>query len=577
MLSQPRENIKTGGPILRVRTGCFTCRARKKKCDESKPVCSGCKRNKLACRWGTSTQDHVQSSASGVASPNRYGRYDHQSSESKTAPSASEVPNDVVVPVSSSGMSFLPPLLDTPARTTDGAGFSTSSSSASEAGSLTWSSINADMLQDGFGMSDLEEEPDSSTSSPYEVPEMPQPAVYLHHGVAEAILKSLSIFPGLDDRSVDLLSYYLSCTASSMFNGSTECNPFISQLIPLSYSNRFILQLLLSQSASHRAINGIDPNCLAQKDYTMSLQLFQQAIDEYVNGHESSPLWVAIGALIMCFTETTKGDKQGVIFNHLNATGPLLMELVLNPKFAIRDDLKAFILEYYVYTASTSMISVIPTIHGSPFIKPELEYEAQQLADKGYLGPLCGCWLPLLLLIPRIFELGRRSMTADIKPRFPTADDFATFSTLQAQILAFVPSAPPNRDVEICGYVHQHAVHLYLLTSLAGYQSSKGLHRAYINNSLDQAFFYLGLLSPESRVNTSIGWALAVIGSCTTDLSQQDELRNYLDIMFRTLRLGNIRATSELLEHVWALPLSERSPWTICRVMQERGIWISFA
>ncbi|RYP06120.1 hypothetical protein DL764_003342 [Monosporascus ibericus] len=577
MFARPRENIKTCGPILRVRTGCLTCRARKKKCDESKPACSGCKRNRLACRWSTSAQDRVQLSTSGVASPSRYGRYHPQSSKSKTAPTASEVPKEVVVPVSSSGVSFLQPLLDSPPRPTHGGGSSTSSSSAPNIGSVTRSSTKADMLQDGFDMPDLKEEPGSSTSSPYEVPELPQPDPYLQQGTTEAALKSLSIFPGLDDRSLDLLSYYLSRTASSMFNGSTEYNPFISQLIPLSYSNRFILQLLLSQSASHRAISEIDQNCLAQKDYTMSLKLFQQAIDEYVNGHESSPLWVAIGALIMCFTETTKGDKQGVIFNHLNATGPLLVELVLNPTFAIRDDLKAFILEYYVYTASTSMISVVPTIYESPFIKPELEYEAQQLADKGYVGPLCGCWLPLLLLIPRIFELGRRSMTADLQPPFPTADDFAIFSTLQAQILAFVPSAPPNRDVEICGYVHQHALHLYLLTCLAGHQSSKGIHRAYINNSLDQAFFYLGLLSPESRVNTSIGWALAVIGSCTTGHSQQDELRNRLNIMFGTLRLGNIRATSELLEHVWALPLSERSPWTICRVMQERGIWISFA
>ncbi|RYP59764.1 hypothetical protein DL770_010147 [Monosporascus sp. CRB-9-2] len=577
MLARPGKNIKTRGPILRVRTGCLTCRTRKKKCDESKPACSGCKRNKLACRWGTAAQDHVQPSTSGVASPSRYGRYHPQSSNSKATPSASEVPNDVVVPVSSSGVPFLPPFLDSSPGTTDGAGSSTSSLSAAEAGSVTWPSTKAEMLQDGFGMPDLKEEPDSSTPSPYEVPERPQPVAYLQQGVTEAILKSLSIFPGLDDCSLDLLSYYLSRTASSMFNGSTEYNPFISQLIPLSYSNHFILQLLLSQSASHRAISEFDQNCLAQKHYTMSLRLFQQAIDEYVNGHESSPLWVAMGALIMCFTETTKGDKQGVIFSHLNATGPLLVELILNPKFAIRDDLKAFILEYYVYTASTSMISVVPTIYESPFIRPELEYEAQKLADNGYVGPLCGCWLPLLLLIPRIFELGRRSMTADIKPPFPTADDFATFSTLQAQILAFVPSAPPNRDVEICGYVHQHALHLYLLTCLPGHQSSNGLHRAYINNSLDQAFFYLGLLSPESRVNTSVGWALAVIGSCATDQSQQDELRNRLDIMFRTLRLGNIRATSELLEHVWALPLSERSPWAICRVMQERGIWISFA
>lgn len=35
----------------RVKTGCLTCRARRKKCDEQKPVCAGCKRNKITCSW----------------------------------------------------------------------------------------------------------------------------------------------------------------------------------------------------------------------------------------------------------------------------------------------------------------------------------------------------------------------------------------------------------------------------------------------------------------------------------------------------------------------------------------------
>ncbi|KAE8141641.1 fungal-specific transcription factor domain-containing protein [Aspergillus pseudotamarii] len=35
----------------RSRTGCLTCRRRKKKCDERQPICSGCDRNQLACEW----------------------------------------------------------------------------------------------------------------------------------------------------------------------------------------------------------------------------------------------------------------------------------------------------------------------------------------------------------------------------------------------------------------------------------------------------------------------------------------------------------------------------------------------
>ncbi|APA10085.1 hypothetical protein sscle_05g048550 [Sclerotinia sclerotiorum 1980 UF-70] len=39
-------------PRLRTKTGCLTCRQRRKKCDESKPRCMNCTRNKVDCCWG---------------------------------------------------------------------------------------------------------------------------------------------------------------------------------------------------------------------------------------------------------------------------------------------------------------------------------------------------------------------------------------------------------------------------------------------------------------------------------------------------------------------------------------------
>ncbi|KUJ14201.1 uncharacterized protein LY89DRAFT_784191 [Mollisia scopiformis] len=38
-------------PRLRTKTGCFKCRERRKKCDESRPICSACSRNGFACIW----------------------------------------------------------------------------------------------------------------------------------------------------------------------------------------------------------------------------------------------------------------------------------------------------------------------------------------------------------------------------------------------------------------------------------------------------------------------------------------------------------------------------------------------
>lgn len=39
---------------MRCRTGCLTCRRRKKKCDETHPSCAGCQRNNIECQWESS-------------------------------------------------------------------------------------------------------------------------------------------------------------------------------------------------------------------------------------------------------------------------------------------------------------------------------------------------------------------------------------------------------------------------------------------------------------------------------------------------------------------------------------------
>lgn len=41
----------------RTRTGCLTCRGRRKRCDERKPTCLACERNKLRCTWHKKTPD----------------------------------------------------------------------------------------------------------------------------------------------------------------------------------------------------------------------------------------------------------------------------------------------------------------------------------------------------------------------------------------------------------------------------------------------------------------------------------------------------------------------------------------
>ncbi|KAF6839276.1 C6 zinc finger domain-containing protein [Colletotrichum plurivorum] len=62
MPSRPRPLLRP--QFKRSRGGCLTCRLRKKKCNEVKPLCRGCERNKLACHWADSEPKRATSPAS---------------------------------------------------------------------------------------------------------------------------------------------------------------------------------------------------------------------------------------------------------------------------------------------------------------------------------------------------------------------------------------------------------------------------------------------------------------------------------------------------------------------------------
>ncbi|KZF23777.1 hypothetical protein L228DRAFT_246622 [Xylona heveae TC161] len=52
---------------LRTRTGCLTCRQRRKKCDERKPKCVACTRNRVSCTWEFAPEDSNYEQARAVA------------------------------------------------------------------------------------------------------------------------------------------------------------------------------------------------------------------------------------------------------------------------------------------------------------------------------------------------------------------------------------------------------------------------------------------------------------------------------------------------------------------------------
>ena len=269
---------------------------------------------------------------------------------------------------------------------------------------------------------------------------------------------------------------------------------------------------------------------------------------------------------------------NGIVFNHLSAANSLLLQLLLQSNSAVPKDLDGFIIEYYTYTATVSMISIDARAGSQRLLDSDMEQRAAQLVASKYVGNLSGCWLELLLIIPRIFDLGRRWMVQDDQPGIATADDIVVFGSLQAEIVRWTPYAFVAPEVHLGGLIFQQAILLYLVTALGMFsEGTTSAGHKLIDSAIVEAVSLLRQISATSRINSGLCWPIAVVGSCLSNPEQQDELRQRLTTMGSTFGLGNMHRTLLLLEHMWQLPLHDAGPWNICRAMQQKQIWISFA
>ncbi|WZH49261.1 fungal-specific transcription factor domain-containing protein [Fusarium acuminatum] len=397
-----------------------------------------------------------------------------------------------------------------------------------------------------------------------------------------AITMPMSMLPEQGHQSYELLSYYLSRTANSMGNGSTDVNPFIAKLIPLAFSKPLVLQLILAQSAAHRQASAErhPSDEIAQRYYTDSLRMFRNVVDEYVSGNAENTLVLTVGSLIMCLTEVAKGDIHGTIFDHLSASKSLVSTLLTGSQSLLYDDLPDFLIEYYMHIAATSMISIDPQYNSQSLLSPDIEVRARDLVARKYVGQLCGCWLEILVLICQIFHLGQTMSSPTVDGVIsPSPDNIVNFAFLQSQVMGFFPDPSVSPYTRLAGLVWKQAALLYLWTVLGKphQQPDGSFQRALVASAVAEAITLLDQFPASVRINTSLCWPLAVIGCSTSDPTVQQVLRTRLQTMLDTIGLGNMRQTLVLLEHIWEQPPEQVSPWMLCRAMRERQIWISFA
>ncbi|KAF5719751.1 C6 transcription factor [Fusarium mundagurra] len=495
-------------PIIRSRTGCFTCRKRKKKCDES-----GCKRNKLDCVWPEPQPAKGPSRSSfGAASTSS-----QQSVASLRQGHDADSVNDPVIP---------DPVPEEEDRAAENPDVPQNGDSSPMHGlgqgqgdtHMVDAEADVDIIE---AVDDVDQPSPSHSSNSSDSPTVistwdadtanaltlalpPSPDTGLSFN--GAITMPMSMLPEQGHQSYELLSYYLSRTANSMGNGSTDVNPFIAKLIPLAFSKPLVLQLILAQSAAHRQASAErhPSDEIAQRYYTDSLRMFRNVVDEYVSGNAENTLVLTVGSLIMCLTEVAKGDIHGTIFDHLTASKSLVSTLLTGTQSMVYDDLPDFLIEYYMHIAATSMISIDPQYNSQSLLSPDIEVRARNLVARKYVGQLCGCWLEILILISQIFHLGQVMSSPTVDGEIsPSPDNIVNFAFLQSQVMGFFPDPSVTPYTRLAGLVWKQAALLYLWTVLGKpHQQPEGsFQRALVESAVAEAVALLDQF-PASHVGS---------------------------------------------------------------------------
>lgn len=241
--------------ISRVRTGCLRCRVRKKKCDEKRPVCRACERNNFVCQWPSGGPSRQRSPPlSFTRDTLSRGRSSPESSGTGAASPDRRRPNPGSIDCEPAVIESIDMNLDFDTALAQIPAFDPILDIACIPRSPAWGSMGGSSF----------------------------------HGEKAA-----------------LLEYYLHRTAESMSNGFHSTNPFITQLVPAAFTNDLILQLILAQSAAHRAAQSEEgPGGRISKSlYAKSTHRFQQCMNDYATDPETDALPLALGTLVMCYTE----------------------------------------------------------------------------------------------------------------------------------------------------------------------------------------------------------------------------------------------------------------------------------
>ncbi|UPL03469.1 hypothetical protein LCI18_014403 [Fusarium solani-melongenae] len=537
--SQPRvhilddfDNILLGKPkakIRRVQTGCLTCKARKKKCDERKPHCGDCRRLCLQCSWPAERpgrrrvgdrDNEIWSDADQILglSTERSRSLSHStdSAESNLESSLDASIADLLCQMSSAS-AFDAPVID----------------EASPTQEPCWS-----LSPDVAWLDILPKTPSVNASPPVSIKD------------TSLSLYTPSLVPDMTSpHDKALLNHYSTIVASVLSRRTnTASNPYVGYILPMAMSNQLILHSVLALSATHwQRLQPCmrDRALFHQGQATQSLARLLPHVD--VNSVD-----IALAScLLLCMTELFDGTSQGWKL-HLQGAKRLLSTL----KFQHGDKLTGHF-KFSVKLARFLDSAATTSTCKPPLIDNETVTTSLELTEdvNGEDTAVYGIPKELFHLVDRINNLASKRGTRvddrsealfrhEARKIQGQLDNWAYDYGGLAGAVASLSSG--NDDVLHATIAYEWALRLRLHQITEGYSLGDK-----VSECVERIIESAQKVRYGSSLESCLLFPLVMAGGSCDCVGQRLIVQDRLMVMERTCGFGYIHQSRELVEKVW--------------------------
>ncbi|BCR87643.1 Zn(II)2Cys6 transcription factor [Aspergillus chevalieri] len=498
------------------RSGCLTCKKRRKRCDEAKPSCHNCTRLGKTCEgYGSMWAEPLDPFAQ-VFQPEGQKRRKISSSS----------------PCSSDGFSE---------------------------GSLALSTISPAPVDFDDGLSiDSYSKSEVNDQSEYTIPYASlQPSLYLTH---------------LTPLETHYLQYHIEQGSKLLVNLETTENPLRSLIIPRALSSPLLMKAMCALSAMHfsnRSFDSfgvsIDAQTAATKYYIQTMKGIRMALAEDSGGGVSDEVVLAVG--LLCKYEIVRGSvRQWAV--HLGA----LQRLVISRGgYASLDrDTAEFLCGFFTYAHHVAKLTNRRHITG---VMPEVDSVRIRKLDI-YIGytedilKLCARTSDLPSLDPLSLQTEVNDIDTSLQtwsPTTPTNQYIIPQGMTPSVLLRLQMVAECFRDA---AYIYLHSI----LERIPSCQPSLYPISTSKQEALQRCLSRIETfhLDPEYCEYSALTFPLFIAGCECQTIVERDIVMEALGALERNFGIGNVRRAKEILNVLWSengeghwLDTLERLKWDV--------------